>query len=79
MEYSNIIWHNCTQYQAERLEQLQLEAARIVTGSVRGTKHKYLYLETCWFPLSQRRINNQFIMMYKMINHLSKYSTHIWH
>ena len=27
MEYSNIIWHNCTQYQAERLEQLQLEAA----------------------------------------------------
>ena len=71
MAYSNIIWNNCTQYHAERLEQLQLEAARIVTGSVRGTKHKYLYLETGWLPLSQRRINNQLIMMYKMINHLA--------
>ena len=46
MEYASIVWNNCTLLQSNRLEQLQLEASRIVTGSVKGTKHKYLYKET---------------------------------
>ena len=55
MEYASIVWNNCILLQSNRLEQLQLEASRIVTGSVKGTKHKYLYKETGWLPLSRQK------------------------
>ena len=55
MEYASIVWNNCTLLQSNRLEQLQLEASRIVTGSVKGTKHKFLYKETGWLPLSRQK------------------------
>ena len=32
MEYSYEVWDNCGQVNSDRLEKLQLEAARIVTG-----------------------------------------------
>ena len=72
MEYASIVWNNCTLLQSNRLEQLQPEASRIVpvTGSVKGTKHKYLYKETGWLPLADRRHIFQLILMYKMINQL---------
>ena len=70
MEYASIVWNNCTLLQSNRLEQLQLEASRIVTGSIKGTKHNYLYKETGWLPLADRRHIFQLILMYKMINQL---------
>ena len=70
MEYASIVWNNCTLLQSNRLEQLQLEASRIVTGSVKGTKHKYLYKETGWLPLADRRHIFQLILMCKMMNQL---------
>ena len=41
-----------------QLEQLQLDAARIVTGAAKGTKHRLLYKKTGWQTLSERRENN---------------------
>jgi hypothetical protein len=32
LEYSSEVWDNCGQVNSDRLEKLQLEAARIVTG-----------------------------------------------
>ena len=46
MEYSSIVWDNCTVAQSFILEQAQLDAARIITGAVKGTKHRLLYKET---------------------------------
>ena len=70
LEYASCVWNNCTKAQSDRLEQLQLEAARIVTGSVKGTQHKVLYCETGWLPLSDRRENSQIALLYKMVNHM---------
>ena len=70
MEYASIAGNNCTLIQSKRLEQHQLEASRIVTGTVKGTKHKYLYKETGWLPLADRQLIFQLILMYKMINQL---------
>ena len=39
----------------KKLEQLQLEAARIVTGLPIFTKTEILYIETGWELLSERR------------------------
>ena len=70
MEYSSAVWDNCTIAQSTKLEQLQLDAARITTGAVKGTKHMLLYNETGWQTLSERRENSQLSIMYKMLNNL---------
>ena len=33
MEYSDVIWNNCTIEQSNEIESIQIEAARIVTGA----------------------------------------------
>ena len=35
LEYADIVWNNCTQDESLGLEQIQYEAARIVTGATR--------------------------------------------
>ena len=37
IEYSNVVWDNCTLYEANELEKIQIEAARIVTGATKLT------------------------------------------
>ena len=32
LEYADVIWDNCTQYEKQELEKIQNEAARIATG-----------------------------------------------
>ena len=33
LEYADVVWNNCTQYEVNELEKIQNEAARIVTGA----------------------------------------------
>ena len=35
LEYADVVWDNCTQYEENELEKIQIEAARIVTGSTK--------------------------------------------
>ena len=44
--YGSTVWVNCNQQQSEQLENIQLEAARVVTGAIKGTPHASLYHET---------------------------------
>jgi hypothetical protein len=46
LEYSCEIWDNCSQTDNDRLEKLQLEAARIVTGLTAFSSRDSLYQET---------------------------------
>ena len=45
LEYSSIVRDNCTVYEAEALEKLQNEAARIMTGLTRSVSIANLYSE----------------------------------
>ena len=36
LEYSSVVWDNCSKYEKDRLERMQLEAARIVTDATRS-------------------------------------------
>ena len=36
LEYSSVIWDNCTQYEEDILEKNQYDAARIVSGLTRS-------------------------------------------
>ena len=71
LEYADIVWDNCTQYELNALEKIQIEATRIVTGTTKLISVNLLYQEIGWEPLTQRRTKYKLHMFYKMSNDLS--------
>ena len=65
-EYSSIVWDNCTVEHANSLENMQNEAARIVTGLTRSVSLENLYNECRWDSLSLRRKSQKLKFMYKV-------------
>ena len=59
LEYGNYIWDNCSGTDSGRLEEAQLEIARIVTGARRGTSHELIMRELGWPTLAERRKGNK--------------------
>ena len=55
----------------QNLENIQLEAARIVTGSTKIVSFQALYNETGWGTLEVRRKKQKLTLFYKMCNGLS--------
>ena len=71
MEYSAIVWDNCTIQNSNTLEKLQNEAARVVTGLTRSVSLENLYKECGWVPLSTRRQEQKLLFMFKAVNGLT--------
>jgi hypothetical protein len=67
LEYGDILYDSCTAEDSSRIENVQLEAARIATGAKRGTSHTALYNETGWAPLAQRRQLHKLKKMHQVI------------
>ena len=44
-EYGDIVWDNCTQYEKQELEKVQIETARIATGIIKLVLLNALYQE----------------------------------
>ena len=70
LEYTDVVWDNCTQYEANELEKIQHEAARIVSGATKLVSIDKLLKEVGWDTLSCRRKKHKLILFYKMINGL---------
>jgi type IV secretory pathway component VirB8 len=51
-------------------ENIQLDAARIVTGGTRLTSHDSLYEETKWEKLKDRRNNHKLVLFFLIIFNL---------
>ena len=66
MDYGNDTWSNCTLEQKWELEKLQLKAARIVTGAIKGTVHENIYHECQWLSTYERRIRKNLVNYYKI-------------
>ena len=62
---------NGTRSDETDLENVQLAAARVVTGARRFTSHSKLYEETAWETLAQRRDKQKLILMYKIVNDIA--------
>lgn len=71
LEYADVVWDNCTQYEINALEKIQLECARIVTGATKLVSLEKLYREVGWEPLYERRQKHKLYLFYKMRNNLS--------
>ena len=68
VEYASEVWDECNQIDTNRLEQAQLNAARIVTGLPVFASLNSFYHETRWETLFKRRTINKLSIMYKIIN-----------
>ena len=55
MEYGDVIWNNCYDCASALLDSAQYEAARLVTGAIKGTSSTRLYKESSCESLSSRR------------------------
>ena len=71
LEYADVVWDNCTDYEFKALEKIQLEAARIVTGATKLVSFENLYNETGWEKLEVRRSKHKLCLFYKMSNNIS--------
>jgi hypothetical protein len=70
LQYACELWDNCGIGSSQKLEQLQLEAVRIVIGLLIFTQTEILYIETGWELLSVRRKRNRRKpeIFYNMVN-----------
>ena len=66
-DYADIVWDNCTDTQSKMLENLHLEAIRIIIGGIRGTIHQKLYKEFGFCTLKERMKRHKLLMFHKMI------------
>ena len=67
LEYGDIIWDNCSERDAALLEDVQVTAARIITGIRINSSRTILYNELGWDALSVRRKVHKLILFYKIV------------
>ena len=66
LEYEDVIWDKCTQYEKQELDKIQNEAARIASGTTKLVSFNSLYNENCWETLETRRNNHKMTLFYQM-------------
>ena len=71
LEYSAILWNGTSVKNKDRLEKIQHEAARTVTGLTRSVSVNNLYKECEWTSLAHRRKFQKLCFVYKCTNNLS--------
>ena len=75
-EYACEVWNNCGTCHSNKLEKLQLEAARIITGLPIFTKTDSLYFETGWEPLHSRHQRRKLQLFYTIYKGLAPHYLH---
>ena len=71
LEYACELWDGCCSRDADKLEQLQVEAARIITGLPKFASKESLYFETGWETLSCRRRRRKLTLFHKIHNNIA--------
>jgi hypothetical protein len=68
LEYADVIWDNCPNYIKEKLEHINYEAARIITGATKLTSIRILLQECGMETLEERRNKHKILLFHKMVN-----------
>ena len=71
LEYADIIWDNCYNYEKESIEKVQWEAARIVTGATKSCNRIKLLEDTGWDTMEKRRYKHRMITFFKMVKSMA--------
>ena len=65
MEYADVVWDNCTQFDQTEIERVQLEAGRTVPETTKLVSLASLYNEWGWEELSSRRRKHKLVFFTK--------------
>ena len=68
LEFACELWDGFTQQEYNKIEQIQHEAAKIITGLPKFSSLESLYFESGWEPLHSRRKRKKLNMFYKIRN-----------
>ena len=68
LEYSNIVWDNCSKQLSDLLEGVQYRAAKIISGAISRTSHNVVYKEVGWQTLEERRQRQRLRVMHKTMH-----------
>jgi len=68
LEYGSILYDDCTEWDKNRLECVQLTFARVICGAKKGTSHDAIYKETSLPKLECRRKESKLTFMHKTVN-----------
>ena len=68
LEYANIVFDNCSEQQADLLENIQYRAAKIVSGAIHRVSHSVVYAELGWDSLKERRRKQRLKVFFKASN-----------
>ncbi|KAK3096455.1 hypothetical protein FSP39_000336 [Pinctada imbricata] len=71
LEYADVIWDNCYDFEVEALEKIQIEAGRVVTGATKSCSASKILNDLKWETLKTRRYKHRLINFYKMIHNLT--------
>ena len=71
MEYADVLWAGATQSDLAKLDRIQLEAARVVTGATARCNTSALLNDVNWLTLSERRRRHRLCLFFKIVNGLS--------
>ena len=70
LDFSDVVWDNCSAALSNALENIHLDALRTITGAVKGTSHEKLYKESGFISLHERRKRHKLIVFFKLVNGL---------
>ena len=68
LKYADVVCDGCTESECDLLEHVQYEAAKIVTGAIKGISKHRLVLELGWQEVRSRRAVHKVILYYKIAN-----------
>ena len=71
LEYGGTVWDNFIKDDKTRIEAIQIEAMRIVTGATKLCSIAKLYDDTGWELLQTRRTKQKRLIFYKMVHGLT--------
>ena len=71
LEYSDVIWDNCSNAEKTELDKIQYEAARIATGATKLISIANLVKEIGWESLHERRRKHKLALLYKMTQNIT--------
>ena len=66
LEYANVVWDNCYNYERELIEKIQTEAGRVVTGATKSCSANKILNDLGWETLYSRRYKHRLITFFKM-------------
>ena len=71
MEYADVLWDGCSVSESDLLEHVQYEAAKVVTGAMKGTSKSRVLEKLAWEDMGTRRLIHKLVLFFKIVNHLT--------